>query len=142
MATETPAEIPATEIPATEIPLFPPTPTATPLPYGLLESKSICSKAYPVSQIMVEVLNQEGQPVPGEEITVTWPDGEDTFLTGMKPDIDPGYADFTMEPNVLYTLRIANSQQPLTDLKAPACTSDSGKPFWGSILVTYRQPAK
>jgi hypothetical protein len=130
--TETPLE--------TAVPTFSLTPTVTPQPYAVQEWKNVCSKAYPVSQIMVEVKDAKGQPVPGVEIIVTWQDGEDQFTTGMKPDVDAGYADFRMQPNVIYTLRIANNSLPLTDLKASSCSSDSGKPFWGSILVTYNQP--
>jgi hypothetical protein len=131
-ATETPIE--------TQVPTFSLTPTETPPPFAVQAWKNVCDKAYPTSQIMIDVKDAKGQPVPGVEIIVTWQNGEDHFITGMKPDVDAGYADFAMEPNVVYTLRVANSQQPLTDLKAASCSTDSGKTFWGSVQVTYNQP--
>jgi hypothetical protein len=40
------------------------------------------------------------------EIEVSWPGGQDRFFTGFKPDIDPGYADFAVEPDEIYQIEL------------------------------------
>ncbi len=46
--------------------------------------------------------------IPGVKITIIWSGGEDTLFTGFKPEIDPGYADFQMEPAQLYEIKLTN----------------------------------
>lgn len=107
--------------------------------YTLKESKNVCDKNATDSLLMVEVDASAGTPVRNVEVFVTWQNGEDRFVTGMKPDISPGYADFKMQPGVLYTLRVVGSDQPLMDLKASQCQTDSGREYWSSIRTVYIQ---
>ena len=46
--------------------------------------------------------------ISGVKITITWSGGRDTFFTGFKPEIDPGYADFKMEPGQRYQVELSN----------------------------------
>ena len=46
---------------------------------------------------MVEVRNKKRQPIEGQEIIVSWSGGEESFFTGLKPEISDGYADFQMQ---------------------------------------------
>ena len=48
----------------------------------------------------------------------------DHFYTGLKPDIDIGYADFGMTPGVNYTLQVAEGGQLITNLTAPECADE------------------
>jgi len=45
--------------------------------------------------------------VPGVQVNISWPSGEDTLFTGFKPDIDPGYGDFQMAPGQVYEISLA-----------------------------------
>ncbi len=42
------------------------------------------------------------------QLRLTWPGGENKFYTGFKPEIDPGYADFQMEPDRRYELSLTS----------------------------------
>lgn len=39
-----------------------------------------------------------------------WSGGSDSFFTGFKPEIDPGYADFQMEPGELYQVKLLEAE--------------------------------
>jgi hypothetical protein len=74
------------------------------------------------------------------EVTVVWEGGEDRFFTGLKPEKGPGYADFSMEPGVVYTLQLASGGQPVPDLSAAGCESESGESYWGSWSLVFARP--
>ena len=56
--------------------------------------------------LRIYVRDRLGVGVPGAAIRISWPGGEDRFYTGFKPEIDPGYADFEIEPNELYRVEL------------------------------------
>jgi hypothetical protein len=58
--------------------------------------------------LRIYVRDRLGEGVPGVEITVTWPGGRDTFFTGFKPEVDPGYADFQMEEGQRYVIELTS----------------------------------
>lgn len=83
------------------------TPTATPRPpVRLVKSERICSGEGKPGYIMVYVQDQHGLGLPKVEIWVSWATGEDRFFTGLKPDIDSGYADFEMQPGISYQVKV------------------------------------
>jgi len=57
--------------------------------------------------LRIYVRDRLGSGVPGVNVKVIWSGGEDAFFTGLKPDIDPGYADFQMESGQLYQIQLA-----------------------------------
>jgi len=82
------------------------TPTAEPGEvFVVVQSTAICD---PTSDglLRVYVRDREGRGVPGVQILVNWPGGEDRFFTGFKPEADPGYADFEMEPDEVYQVEL------------------------------------
>jgi hypothetical protein len=54
----------------------------------------------------VYVRDGAGKGIPGVQILVSWPGGEDRFFTGFKPEVDPGYADFEMKPGEAYQVEL------------------------------------
>jgi hypothetical protein len=56
--------------------------------------------------LRIYVRDRLGAGVPGVEVSVSWPGGKDTFFTGFKPEVDPGYADFQMEPDETYRVEL------------------------------------
>ena len=65
---------------------------------------------------------------------------EEHFFTGLKPDIDTGYADFVMTPEVIYTLQVADGGQLIPSLTAPSCEDEGGDPYWGSLRLVFSHP--
>ncbi|RME08343.1 MAG: hypothetical protein D6803_01480, partial [Anaerolineae bacterium] len=89
--------------------------------------------------IQVQVNNAAGEGVPGVEIIVRWENGEDHFFTGLQPEINPGFADFVMQPDTLYTVTIASGGQPV-NLFVPECKDENDTPFSGGWLLTFTHP--
>ena len=128
---------------ATFIPFLTPTQTPTPtlLPPFVLENMvEVCNPLLNEPQIQVFVSNPAGIGIPGVEIVISWDGGEEHFFTGIKADIDIGYADFVMVPEVFYVLQVANGGQLITELTAPSCSSEDGEVFWGSLRLVFSYP--
>jgi hypothetical protein len=90
-----------------------PTPsnTATPgpdSPFGVAQSVALCENNPKGGLLRIYVRDRLGIGLPGVKLIVTWSGGKDTFFTGFKPEIDPGYADFQMEKGQLYQVDLDN----------------------------------
>ncbi len=96
-----------------------PTPTRTPTvtnsptpnpeaPFGVAQSVVLCEEDSTIKGglLRIYVRDRLEQGVPGVKITVIWSGGTDTFFTGLKPEFDPGYADFQMEPGQRYQVQL------------------------------------
>lgn len=139
--TETP-ELIATE--ATILPATPrPTQTLPPTlgaPFTLTAQDSICDTNLPDGLLQVLVLNPNRRQLPGMEIVITWDGGGEQFFTGLKPELGNGYADYSMTPNVTYTVQLASGSDVATGLTPPTCQAPSGESYFGGIKLTFQQP--
>lgn len=125
-----------------------PRPTATPQPtlgspfimQG--EPEQVCDPLPTLSLLQIFVMDSSGQAVPGVRIEISQTSGGvETFYTGLYPEISLGYADYQMQPDAVYTVRIGESGQPVANLSAPVCGNDaSNKPTYGSLRVIFQQP--
>jgi hypothetical protein len=100
----------------------------------------VCNPAIGEPQLQVFVSNAAGVGIPGVEVIVTWNSGEDHFYTGLKPDIDIGYADFSMTPGINYTLQVAEGGQLITNLTAPECADEGEGHYRGSWRLVFSHP--
>jgi len=126
---------------STATPLPTRTPTATPgAPFVLQSNTFICEPDLPNPLIQVVAQDTSGDPLPGQEVTVIWDAGEDFFLTGLKPEIDPGYADFLMEPGTVYEVHMAAGGQSVPDITPAECETETGSLYWGSWLLIFSLP--
>ena len=130
---------------STPIPTFTPLPTRTPTPtqgapYILDSQQPVCDISIPGPLLMVTALDAARHEVPGVEVVVSWDGGEDHFFTGLQPEIGPGYADFSMTPGVVYSLRLAGGGPPIQNLTASECEKSSGGRYWGSWKLVFIQP--
>jgi hypothetical protein len=115
-------------------------PTATPGAAFLLTSREkICDPLLSEPLIQVVVLNAAQGSVPGQEVIIVWDTGQDHFFTGLKPELGLGYGDFTMMEGVTYTLQLAESLQPVTNLAAHECGGQGDEPYLGSWLIQFEQ---
>lgn len=83
-------------------------PEATTGPAVVLVEKRRFCEGQSGGRILVYVRDKAGQGLPNVRITISWPEGKDEFFTGLKPEEDPGYADFAMQPGIMYNLAIAD----------------------------------
>jgi hypothetical protein len=132
-ATPHPTEIPRPTATIERPPTL--TPTVTPIPdYQVLDRKAECGTGKPPPQIRVIVLDALGQSVPGKEVWITWEGGADRFVTGLKPEIDPGYGDFDMQLDQSYNVGVDKPTSVLVrDLRAEPCGTE-GRTSWRLIL--------
>jgi hypothetical protein len=130
-------DTPAATQPSTSIP----TPSEAPSSgFVLRDTQLVCNPDQTQPLIQVEVADTAGEPAPGVELVVTWNEGEDHFFTGLKPELGLGYADFTMTPDVVYSLQFAEGEPEINDLTAAQCLSQDETKYWGSWLLTFTQP--
>jgi hypothetical protein len=120
-----------------------PTRTATPAqaaPFVLDRQELVCNTELTQALLQVQVYDSAGQPVPGVEAILSWEGGENRFFTGLKPEINPGYADYQMTPGVVYTLRLAEGGQIIPDLTPAECEGTGSKRYWGALRLVFLQP--
>jgi len=125
----------------TSTPTPSPTPTATQgPPFVLVDIPLECNPAIDPPLIQVYIFDGAGNPVPGVAILVSW-DGGNTnrFVTGLKPEYGLGYADFTMDPSITYSLRLEAGGDPINSITGRLC-EDQDEPYWGSWRLNFVQP--
>ncbi|MBN2388907.1 MAG: hypothetical protein JXB85_17970 [Anaerolineales bacterium] len=130
----------------TPTPLFTSTPrptrTSTPTPgaaFALVFQEEICNLDLAPGLLQIEVRDAASQPVAGVEILITWEGHEERIFTGLKPELGNGYADFDMDPELVYSLQFADGGPPTANLSASLCTVD-GESFWGGLRLVFSQP--
>jgi hypothetical protein len=83
----------------------------------------------------VVVQDDTGEGVPGLEVWLTWAQGADRAVTGLKPDEGPGYVDFNAEVNTTYAISVGQLGMPVVSgLQLENCPRREGdwEPFAGS----------
>ena len=125
----------------TTTPLPSRTPTPTPgAPFILQEQTVVCDPTIKQPLIQIETLDAAMQPVPGVEVIVTTDQGEDHFFTGLKPELGLGYADYAVQPDVRYRIRLAEGGDAIPDLATQECETENGERYWGSLKLVFIQP--
>ncbi len=109
-------------------------------PFALTTQDPVCDTNLPDGLLQVFVFNSNRRQVAGAKIIITWDNGAGQFFTGFKPELGNGYADYSMSPNIIYTVRLAVGSAVATGLTAPACQTPSGETFLGGIKLTFQQP--
>lgn len=147
---EEPAETPLPTAAFEQTPLVPataetptPRPTFTPTaglgsPFVLINTETVCD---PASQRLLQfsLTDSRRRPAGGVEIIVTWERGEDRFFTGFKPELGNGYADFTMQADTVYNIRIVTGGSFIPNITAPVCTDPNGVAYPGGLRLTFQQ---
>jgi hypothetical protein len=110
----------------TPMPTFTPRPTATPMrsldaPFALKSRREVCDGSVPADLLQLRVTGADDEPLPGVNIIVTWQGGENVFYTGLAPEIDPGYADFRMQPGIVYTVQVGEAGETINNISIPSC---------------------
>ncbi|MFP4395325.1 MAG: hypothetical protein ACLFTI_08690 [Anaerolineales bacterium] len=132
-STATATSIPPTVTPTPLLPtptLSPlPTPTPAPSPYRVLTPTITCttqariSVALYISPTVAEDEDEdEMAPLPGEEIWLLGDEAADRAVTGMRPVLGLGYADFEVAPGQSYKVYVGSATgAPLVTLPVGPC---------------------
>jgi hypothetical protein len=115
-------------------PTWTPTPVPTPEPrFDVVQMRRRCDLTQ--EQLMVMVLDAEGQQLPNVELLARWDGGEDRFVTGLKPDIGLGYADLSLEQGRVYQLVVIGAASQLVqNIVAETCEGASHLATWQVML--------
>ena len=109
----------------TPAPTITPSPTALPV-YRLLNQERVCEPDKPAPRIEVIALDVNLEQLPGVELLVSWDSGTDRFFTGFKPELGLGYGDFTMVPEVSYSVVVVAGSPPVSGLRVENCPVSEG----------------
>lgn len=135
-----------------------PQPTATPTlfpfpalpsPYRLVSQTLVCGGTAPRLQVFVRLSAvveevEQGElrtttvvtPLSGVALWLLWPGGADRAVTGLRPQIDPGYADFTLQADVPYALSVGEPRAPvISGMTAQRCPTDETKAASWVVVV-------
>lgn len=75
----------------------------------------------------VRVYDRRGEGIPGVHVQVMWSGNQsDSFFTGLKPDREPGYADFEMTAGRTYTISVPGLVGAPPDVEAVPCEFEDG----------------
>lgn len=90
--------------------------------------------------IEVFVVQLNGDGIPGEVVRVRWDDGDDSFVTGLKPERGDSYADFQMQDGLGYIIDMPGLSDPIASpLVAEPCFTENGDEATKSYRVVFRQ---
>jgi hypothetical protein len=122
-----------------------PRPTFTPTPgpgvlFTLVGQETICDTALQPGLMQFMFMDSRRGQAAGVEIIVTWNRGEDRFFTGFKPELGNGYADFVMQADTVYNIRIVTGGSFVPNITAPTCTDPNNTNYLGGLLLTFQQP--
>ena len=122
-----------------------PRPTSTPTagvsaPFTLVGQDTICDVNLRPGLLQFILTDSRREPVPGIQIVVTWAEGEDNLFTGFKPELGDGYADFIMQADTVYSIRVVDGGSFVPNISAPKCTDENDGSYLGGLLLTFQQP--
>lgn len=122
-----------------------PRPAFTPIstsgaPFTLAGQDTVCDPELQPGLLQFILMDSRRKQAAGIEIIVTWNQGEDRFFTGFKPELGNGYADFIMQADTIYSVRVAEGSAFVPNISAPSCTDPNGVKYIGSLLLTFQQP--
>lgn len=137
-ATSRPSQTPTPFLTSTPRPTRTPTPTQG-AAFVLVNQSTFCRDSQP-GLLRVFLRNAGGQPAPGVELIITWPGGQDNFFSGLKPEIDNGYADFVMQDGIEYILSMSNGSTRITGISPGSCGTESGDAYPGGVELIFEQP--
>jgi len=130
----------------TSTPTTPPADTPTPtvasdFDYQVVEqSDQGCSSDRGGNYILVYVRDENDRGVAGVKIVVKGPGVEDSFFTGLKPEIGPGFADYLVTAPGSYTVQAAEGRSQVTQGLSFAADCPAETPY-RSWRVVFRQVA-
>ena len=109
-------------------------------PFALKNKNKVCDPKLASKLLQVEVHNAADAPVSGVRVDVTWGAGQDSFYTGLFPQMDAGYADFVMASGVTYNLQIGEGGELVSKITAPDCKNSDGSTYSGGWMLNFNQP--
>ena len=109
-------------------------------PFVLLDRRPVCDPAVEDGLIQVWVQDGDGNPLPGIKVTVAWQGGEESFYTGLKTQVGPGYADYRMGEGYTYLVTAGEGGEQASGLTTGQCTAADGSQRLTGWVLTFGLP--
>lgn len=124
---------------------FAPRPTFTPIPppgapFILVGQETVCEPGTQPGLLKIILTDKRRKQIAGIEIILTSTQGEDHSFTGFKPELGNGYADFVMQADTIYSVRVVEGGISVPNISAPSCKDPNGISYPGGLLLTFQQP--
>jgi hypothetical protein len=107
------------------------------LPFVLEDIRQVCDLSLSPDLLQIEVKDQSGKPLAGAHINISWEKGQELFSTGIYPQIPTGFADFIMQKDTKYQIRVGEFGEIIHDLTSPVCEDEEGNSFAGGWLLSF-----
>lgn len=133
-------------------PTVTPSPTLTPsiatTPYQIVSQTLTCTQQphIAITLMLSQTVTKRGrerveqEELPMTEIWLTWDNGADRAITGFKPDLGLGYADFQVETGEIYKLYLESpTGAPISTLQMMPCTQEEGGGWLSHKLIILRE---
>jgi hypothetical protein len=124
-----------------------PAPTATPTLAGDFRfaiAEPLCDPKNP-GMLLIFVQDRDGSGLPGVPVQIASNTDQDTFYTGLKPERDPGFADYQMTAGETYTVLlpgISDRSRPLQASECNVAPADGSGKSRTSYRVVFRRTAR
>ncbi len=105
----------------------------------LAEQEELCKSSEDSGLLIIDIVDEKGNPMPGVRIDIVWDEGQDTFFTGLYPDEDPGFANFIMQQGMIYNLQVGGSEEIIRNLSTPPCRNGVGSNSPGGLWLKFSQ---
>lgn len=120
-------------------------PTFTPIPlpgapFTLVGRETFCEPGPKRGLLQFIFMDARRKQMAGIEIVITSSQSEDHSFTGFKPELGNGYADFVMQADTVYSIRVVAGGTFVPDISAPVCNDPNGESYPGGLLLTFQQP--
>lgn len=109
-------------------------------PFILVGQDTVCDPGIQPGLLQFTLADSHRKQIAGVEIIVTSTEGEDHLFTGFKSEVGNGYADFVMQENISYSIRVVESGTFINNISAPICTDPNGKTYSGGLSLAFQQP--
>jgi len=133
-------------------PSLTPTPTITETPAIHVVSQTLTCEAIPSIAVSLEVsrtVEERGRErseiagLPMREVWLLWDGGADRAITGFRPDLGLGYADFEVTHGLFYNLYVDSPYgSPVLTLQAEPCPAEDGEGWVSRYLVLRDESAE
>lgn len=112
--------------------------------FRLSSKRAMCAEGEGPDIIAIYVLDERGDGISGIRVEVRWAEGSEVFHTGLKPDIDPGFADYVMEAGREYSVTVGVEGSDIASgirVTEEECPDIDG-PYHHEWVVRFRRTAR
>ena len=107
------------------------------MPFVLKEKREVCDSTILEGLMQILIEDETGESIAGAQILVMWENNTSAFFTGLFPSIDPGYADYQMNADVVYRVQVGENGEIINDLTPLRCDNGEGEIYTGGWLLRF-----